>query len=210
AARADWISANTPPAPSHTSWLVASPRADRVILHGLPVSEDATAQKMVIRRTQALRFNGSENKPLDIPAAEDIEMPTGQLVARQDPQGGTFTELMVPYLMERKAHNAEDNPKARSALPPPLLREGDRAHPIWLLQFLSNPTPIRSQHFVDEKGTEKGVLILRMPRFSLSEEDAMSLVNYFAAVDKTSNPGIKLDYPYLAVKEREDDYLTKQ
>ena len=65
----------------------------------------------------------SENKPLDIPAAEDIEMPTSQLVARQDPWGGTFTELMVPYLMERKAHNAEDNPKARSALPPPLLRD---------------------------------------------------------------------------------------
>src|SRR5437667_12735267 len=38
----------------------------------------------------------------------------------------------------------------------------------------------------------------------------MSLVNYFAAVDKTSNPGVKLDYPYLAVKEREDDYLSKQ
>jgi hypothetical protein len=38
----------------------------------------------------------------------------------------------------------------------------------------------------------------------------MALVNYFAAVDKMSNPGVKLDYPYVAVKEREDDYLTKQ
>ena len=161
-----------------------------MILHGLPVSEDPTAQKMVVRLTQALRFNGSENKPLDIPAAEDIEMPTGQLSVRQDPRGGTFTELMVPYLMERKAHNAEDNPKARSALPPPLLREGERAQPDWLFGFLRNPVPIRSQHTVDEKGTEKGVLILRMPRFSLSEDDAMSLVNYFAAVDRASNPGI--------------------
>jgi hypothetical protein len=91
-----------------------------------------------------------------------------------------------------------------------LLREGERAQPDWLFKFLRNPTPIRSQHFVDEKGTEKGVVILRMPRFSLSEEDAMSLVNYFAAVDKTTNPGVKLDYPYFAVKEREEDYLAKQ
>jgi mono/diheme cytochrome c family protein len=198
------------PAPNHNAWVGANPPPDRVILHGLPVSEDATAQKMVIRLTQALRFNGSENKPLDIPAAEDIEMPTGQLLARKDPQGGIFPELMVPYLMERRAHNAEDNPKARSALPPPLLREGERAQPDWLFKFLRNPTPIRSQHFVDDKGTEKGVVILRMPRFSLSEEDAMSLVNYFAAVDKTTNPGVKLDYPYIAVKEREEDYLAKQ
>jgi mono/diheme cytochrome c family protein len=198
------------PAANHNAWFGATPPPDRVILHGLPVSQDETAQKMVVRLTQALRFPSSENKPLDIPAAEDIEMPTGQLTARQDPQGGTFTELLVPYLIERKAHNADDNAKAHAALPPPLLREGERAQPDWLFGFLRNPVPIRSQHTVDAQGNEKGVLILRMPRFSLSEEDAMALVNYFAAVDKASNPGVKLDYPYVAVKEREDDYLAKQ
>jgi mono/diheme cytochrome c family protein len=202
--------ANDMPFPNHNAWFGANPPPDHVILHGLPVSEDATAQKMIVRLTQALRFNGSENKPLDIPSAEDIEMPTGQLSARQDPRGGVFTELMVPYLVERKAHNAEDNPKARSALPPPLLREGERAQPDWLFGFLRNPVPIRSQHTVDEKGTEKGVLILRMPRFSLSEDDAMALVNYFAAVDRASNPGIRLEYPYVAVKEREDDFLASK
>jgi len=198
------------PAANHNAWIGATPPADRVILHGLPVSQDETAQKMVVRLTQALRFPGSDNKPLDIPAAEDIEMPTGQLSARQDPQGGTFTEFMVPYLIERRAHNADDNPKAHAALPPPLLREGERAQPDWLFGFLRNPVPIRSQHTVDAQGNEKGVLVLRMPRFSLSEGDAMGLVNYFAAVDKASNPGVKLDYPYVAVKEREDDYLAKQ
>jgi len=202
--------ANDMPFPNHNAWVGATPPADRVILHGLPVSEDPTAQKMVVRLTQASRFNGGDNKPLDIPAAEDIEMPTGQLSVRQDPRGGTFTELMVPYLIERKAHNAEDNPKARSALPPPLLREGERAQPDWLFGFLRNPIPIRSQHTVDENGTEKGVMILRMPRFSLSEDDAMALVNYFSAVDRASNPGVKLDYPYIAVKEREDDFLARK
>jgi mono/diheme cytochrome c family protein len=201
---------NDMPAAGHNAWVGATPPAERVILHGLPVSEDPTAQKMIVRLTQALRFNGSENKPLDIPAAEDIEMPLGQISARRNPEGGTFTELMVPYLIERKAHNAEDNPKAHAALPPPLLRQGERAQPDWLFGFLRNPVPIRSQHSVDANGIEKGVLILRMPRFSLSEEDAMALVNYFAAVDKASNPGVKLDYPYLAVKEREDDFLQKK
>src|SRR5207245_3280305 len=119
--------------------------------------------KVAVRLTQALRSPGSENKPLNTPAAEDSEMPTSQLVGRQDPLGGTFTELMVPYLIERKAHNAEDNPKARSALPPQLLREGERAQPDWLFKFLRNPTPIPSKHLFDDKGTEKGVLILRMP-----------------------------------------------
>src|SRR5207237_8979936 len=42
------------------------------------------------------------------------------------------------------------------------------------------------------------------------EDDAINFGNYIAAVDKMSNPGVKLDYPYLAVKEREDDYLSKQ
>ena len=35
------------PAPNHNAWVGANPPPDRVILHGLPVSEDATAQKMV-------------------------------------------------------------------------------------------------------------------------------------------------------------------
>jgi hypothetical protein len=69
-------------------------------------------------------------------------------------------------------------------LPPPLLREGEKVQPAWLFQFLRDPFEIRP------------LTVLRMPRFNMSEDEAMDLVNYFAAVDRMTNPGIGLTYPY--------------
>src|SRR5262249_6392095 len=51
--------------------------------------------------------------------------------------------------------------------------------------------------------------VLRMPRFSLGEEEAQSLVNYFAATDKRINPALGLTYPYVALPQRENDYLNQ-
>ena len=80
---------------------------------------------------------------------------------------------------------------ARAALPPPLLREGERVQPGWLYQFLRDPTKVRE------------LTVLRMPKFSLSPADTAALVDYFAAADQRNNPGIGLTYPYLVVPERE-------
>ena len=74
-----------------------------------------------LRLTQALRFHKAEDldkppaerKPLDIPAAENIGLPANDLLARAEPVGGTFTELMVPYLVSRKVEKLDDEPKAR-------------------------------------------------------------------------------------------------
>jgi hypothetical protein len=46
-----------------------------------------------------------------------------------------------------------------------------------------------------------------MPKFNMSEDEARALVNYFAAADKASNPGIGLTYPYSTVPERQDSYF---
>src|SRR5262249_1864985 len=73
--------------------------------------------------------------------------------------------------------------------------------------FLRNPQPIRPQK--DWK-TGLGTVILRMPRFNMSDEEAMALVNYFAAVDKVSNPGEGLSYPYLAIEQHEDQYWQRR
>ena len=81
-------------------------------------------------------------------------------------------------------------------LPPPLGREGERVQPKWLYQFLLNPGVVRPP--------EK--MKLRMPKFNMSDEDAMTLVNYFGAVAKQSNPGAGVTYPYLKIEQIDARY----
>jgi hypothetical protein len=57
---------------------------------------------------------------------------------------------------------------------------------------------------------EKGILALRMPRFNMSEEDAQTIVNYFAAVDRMDNPAFGVTYPYLALPQRQDGYAKER
>src|SRR5262249_4659956 len=87
---------------------------------------------------------------------------------------------------------------ARAASPPSLYREGERVQPPWLHKFVRNPFEIRP------------MTVLRMPRFNMSEDDARALADYFAAVDKLSNPGVKITYPYAEVPQREKDYWLKK
>jgi mono/diheme cytochrome c family protein len=195
--------------PDHNAWFGRpSPKPDRISVRGLlpkPPGDDT----MLVRLTEALQFT---KKPADvtdeselpagtynIPAAEFLELPNKELISRTDPHGGTLVELLVPYLMERKPSvNLDDNPKARSGLPPPLLREGEKVQTSWLFQFLKNPTKIRR------------VTILRMPHFNMSDDDAMTFVNYFAAIDRKENPAVNLTYPYETIPQRNDDYLAKE
>ncbi|MBV9121733.1 MAG: hypothetical protein JO112_00045, partial [Planctomycetes bacterium] len=196
---------------NHNAWTgLASPQADLLTIHGLPSADkDETLR---LRLVQALRFTKKPEDVKDIhdagelpagtydlPAAlKDLELAKNQLVYRDDPQGGTFAELLAPYLVARKRDRLNDAGNARAGLPPPLFREGEKTQPGWLFQFLKDPPKIRE------------VTILRMPRFSLSDDDAQALVNYFAAVDQTQNPGIDLTYPYLMVPEHDAGYLQQK
>jgi cytochrome c2 len=183
---------------AHNAWVgLPQPQPDRLTLHGLLTKEDE--ETMNIRLTDALRFTNPQKEARDIPAASFVGMPAKELTSRADPHGGTLVELLVPYLIERKpSPNLDDNPKARSGLPPPLNREGEKVQTEWLYQFLRDPYAIRK------------VTILRMPKFNMSPDEAMTLVNYFAAVDRLRNPGIGLTAPYAAIPEQNEDYLTRQ
>src|SRR5207302_8307111 len=117
-----------------------------------------------------------------------------------EPYGGKFANLIVSskYLTQLDSQGYPtfpngESPASRKALPPPLLREGEKTQPGWLFQFLRNPTVIRP------------ITILRMPRFNMSDEEAMDLVNYFAAVDRINNPGIGLTYPYVPPMPQRDE-----
>ena len=45
-----------------------------------------------------------------------------------------------------------------------------------------------------------------MPKFNMSGEDAMTLVNYFGAADKLGNPGAGLTTPYLNIEQTDPKY----
>src|SRR5262249_2425125 len=181
---------------------------DRISVRGLqpkPPGDDT----MLVRLTEALRFTKKpsdvtdesdlEPGPHDIPAAEFLELPNKELTSRTDAHGGTFVELLVPYLMDRKPSvYLDDNPKARSGFPPPLLLEGEKVQTSWLFQFLKNPTKIRR------------VTILRMPHFNMSDDEAMTFVNFFAAMDRRENPAVNLTYPYETIPQRGEDFLAKE
>jgi cytochrome c2 len=183
--------------PEHNAWTgLPSPHPDRLILYGLPSPKPQEEIEAYVRLTQALRFTKTEkDQPKvvrNIPAAEYLDLAKKEIISESEPYGGEFANLIVrsKYLtqLDSQSYPALGNgesPAARKALPPPLLREGEKTRPEWLFQFLRNPTQIRP------------ITILRMPRFSLSDEEAMDLVNYFGAVDRMNNPGIGLTYPYV-------------
>jgi mono/diheme cytochrome c family protein len=170
-------------------------KADRLSIKGMPDPNNENS----IRLTEALRFTNKAKETRDVPASTYIPIPTEQegLVGKLPPLGGVFVNLMAPYLAQTD-DLYKDYKNARAALPPPLMREGEKTQPAWLFQFLRDPSEIRPMK------------VLRMPKFSLSDEEAMTLVNYFAAVDKSQNPSNGLVYPYNAIPQRDEDFWRKQ
>jgi cbb3-type cytochrome oxidase cytochrome c subunit len=112
----------------------------------------------------------------------DSLVPNGHSPGR----GGQFAELLVTHLMktEKKKANA-----VWGFVPPPLVREGMKAQPAWLHQFLLNPIELRP------------AVRLRMPRFNMTTDEAAQLAGHFAAVDG-------LDFPYEHIRQRDSDYLA--
>src|SRR5262249_10364748 len=150
-----------------------------------------------VRLTHALRVpakNGGNGATESLPAAEYVDLALKSLTSENHPMGGDLIETLIPYLTAKDStlytrQSNGDSEKARAALPPPLVREGEKVQPDWLFRFLREPTMIRPQL------ADGGPMLLRMPRFNMSDDDARTLVNYFAAVDRRHNPGIGLEYP---------------
>jgi len=102
-------------------------------------------------------------------------------------RGGLFNEWLVPQLRETLTQG--DGDKARQAAVPPLYKEGIKVQTPWLYRFLKNPDQLRY------------TTVLRMPRFNMSDEEAQTLANYFAAVDGAP-------FPYQRIPQQEPPYLT--
>jgi cytochrome c2 len=182
----------------HNAWVgTAQTAADRLTVFGTQPTVNVTDfdhPMLVVRSIDALRFAGNDRVLRNLPAASNIPMDPDDLVVRADPWGGTFVDLMMQY--KKVKPNDPDADKVRSTVPPPLIREGERVQPNWLYGFLLDPPPIRPTSW----------MMLRMPKFNMSSEDARALVNYFSSVSRLTNPGAGVSAEFVRVPEREDNY----
>jgi mono/diheme cytochrome c family protein len=173
----------------------AQTAADRITVFGSNpkmIESDEGRSMLSIRTTTALRFAGNDRVVRNLPASNNVSIDPDDLISRSDPWGGTFVNLMIDYMKPREP----DADKVRYITPPPLLREGERVQPNWLYGFLLNPPPVRPTNF----------MMLRMPKFNMSDEDARALTNYFSGVSRLTNPGAGVNAEYVNVQEREDNY----
>ena len=93
--------------------------------------------------------------------------PAANLDSIEPAHGGPFAEWLVKRLVDTK--QAKEKSLAWQMSPPPLYKEGTKVQTPWLFNFLRNPGKIRH------------TTVLRMPRFNMSDDEAQSLANYFAA-----------------------------
>ncbi len=167
---------------------------------------------VVLRLSQALQFTDKEGKIKNIPAGKQFyvrmqdlhvkfagiksQLDVDRVFGAQSPYGGTFTDLMIPWLVklnkERYKPIGDDSDDARAVLPPPLIGEGEKVQADWLVPFLLDPHKIRPMP------------ILRMPKFNMSKEEAQVLGAYFAAVTRLTNPGITPPVPHEFVPQQGD------
>jgi hypothetical protein len=92
------------------------------------------------------------------------------------------------------------DPDWKEQLPPKLYTEGARVNPEWLRRFLSNPA------LNDTDTNRNGVrnyLKVRMPTFSLSDDELRKLVRFFQALSQQPMPYIPEQVPTLTAKETE-------
>jgi mono/diheme cytochrome c family protein len=122
-----------------------------------------------------------------LPASKML-VPAARLISHQPARGGQFAEWLVSHLMNTQPQMQGNRSLAWQASPPPLYKEGIKVQTPWMYQFLRNPEQLRY------------TTVLRMPRFNLSDDEALTLANYFAAVDGAG-------YPYQSIPQQQPAYL---
>lgn len=176
-------------------------------------------QAVTLRLEEAVNFLNAKKEPTNLRAGTEVElsfdqmkglvvMPPGanldhladgQVPGALQPLGGTFSNLMWKYLSDRNSalypfSPPADDSKPRAALPPSLGREGEKAQPNWLADFLRNPTEVRP------------FTVLRMPKFNMSDDEIAALVDYFTASDRQANPGAGVTYNHQSIPQRDPNF----
>jgi len=149
------------------------------------LEEDPEDQITTYSLWETVKVKGKLLRP-----SANLSVPTTRprLVDVQPARGGRFAEWLVAHLAGDPP-NPESMARSWQQAPPPLYLQGIKVQTPWLFQFLKNPHKIRH------------TIVLRMPRFNMSDAEAHVLANYFAAVDG-------VPFPYQEIPQREPDYLT--
>jgi hypothetical protein len=111
----------------------------------------------------------------------DVMVSQPQIDQKRPPWGGAFARLLYPAVLEqaRAGGSTASEVEAWGWIPPSLVHQGAVVEPSWLYRYLLNPSPIRP------------AVVLRMPKYNLSLDEARTLVDYFAAVSRA-------EYPYTS------------
>jgi cytochrome c551/c552 len=153
------------------------------LIAGYPNPDDEPdAQEYVVQLWETLQVAGKELFP-----TYKFIFPATQLDRIDAARGGDFAEWLVKRFVANGT--AKEPELAWQMSPPPLYKEGTKVQTPWLFNFLRNPGKIRH------------TTVLRMPKFNMSDDEARSLANYFAAVDGAP-------FPYQLIEEREPSYLN--
>ena len=192
----------------NTDQVAASEKTDarnlqRVVLEGFPAADKKTGDIVVYDEAGDPLEEGLDYAPRGLeypfelwkPALIDgkvfevggnaINIPAADIEKRYPSTSG----FLARYLMPRVVANGK-GPEAWGWVPPPLIGEGDKVQSEWLHDFLLEPYEIRP------------AVVLRMPKFHMTSDEAAKLANYFAAVDNA-------EYPYAHDSRRQADYLEE-
>ncbi|MCA8997406.1 MAG: c-type cytochrome, partial [Planctomycetaceae bacterium] len=132
-------------------------------------------------------FGGEEGEDdVILPPSQPIGTLASKIESEEPARGGDLALWLAPRLInnERGVTNVNE---AWQASPPPLYREGTKVQTPWLYEFLKNPEQLRY------------TTVMRMPKFNMDDEEALSLANYFAAKDREP-------YPYQSIPQRQRPY----
>jgi cytochrome c2 len=127
-----------------------------------------------------------EHPGLGRQAGEIVPVEASQIVVHGAATGGEIVPLLVENALAAQGLSlaqAQQDPavlvkaeEARAFAPPVLFGEGRRVRPDWLFGFLNQPVTLRPW------------LAVRMPTFPLTQDEALTLARYFAAVDRQVFP----------------------
>ncbi len=127
---------------------------------------------------------------LHMPKEMSPTIPVENLQRRQAAVGGDLATYLLPRVLELNGEiNRTKGEEAWGWVPPSLVGEGKKVQPQWLHSFLLEPHPIRP------------AVMLNMPKFNMSPDEATKLVNYFAATDSA-------EFPYDFDRRQQSSHLA--
>ncbi|MDN3515651.1 MAG: c-type cytochrome [Candidatus Brocadia sp.] len=126
-----------------------------------------------------------DNEKLGKKAGETIFLDEKQIIDRKRAAGGDIAPEIIEYHVENEGLVPEE---ARVFIPPLLYGEGKKVQPEWLFGFLKEPFDLRPW------------LDIKMPTFSLPDEEATGLARFFAEIENEA-------YPFEYVAETKKEYL---